>query len=102
LFINQSSSSKQLFSRSTRSSESSSVLKHKVMSDKKQSGKPENKSDQRYKPWLRKAGRGGGQGREQQAIKKKDPEQLPILTFGPNNNFAKLGGFGKQGTTRVW
>jgi hypothetical protein len=26
------------------------------MSDKKQSGKPENKSDQRYKPWLRKSG----------------------------------------------
>jgi hypothetical protein len=60
------------------------------MSDKKQSGKPENKSEQRYKPWLRKAGRGGGQGRDQQANKKKDPEQLPILTFGPNNNFAKF------------
>jgi hypothetical protein len=60
------------------------------MSDKKQSGKPENKTEQRYKPWLRKAGRGGGQGRDQQAIKKKDPEQLPILTFGPNNNFAKF------------
>jgi hypothetical protein len=59
------------------------------MSEKKQSGKPENKTEQRYKPpWLRKQGRGGGQGRE--LIRKKDPEELPILTFGPNNNFAKL------------
>jgi hypothetical protein len=58
------------------------------MSDKK-SGKSDNKPEQRYKPWLRKSGRGGGQGREQ-ASKKKDPEQLPILTFGPNNNFAKF------------
>jgi hypothetical protein len=58
------------------------------MSEKKQSGKPENKTEQRYKPWLRKQGRGGGQGREQ--IRKKDPEGLPSLTFGPNNNFAKF------------
>jgi hypothetical protein len=58
------------------------------MSDKK-SGKSHNKPEQRYKPWLRKSGRGGGQGREQSS-KKKDPEQLPILTFGPNNNFAKF------------
>jgi hypothetical protein len=60
-----------------------------MMSDKKQSGKPpENKSEQRNKPWLRKPGRGGGQGKEQ--TKKKDPEEVPILTFGPNNNFAKF------------
>jgi hypothetical protein len=59
------------------------------MSDKKQSGKqPENKPDQRYKPWLRKPGRGGGQSNEQ--TKKKDPEEVSILTFGPNNNFAKF------------
>jgi hypothetical protein len=70
----------------------SSVLKYKVMSDKQPSGKSDKKPDQKFKPWLRKSGRGGGQGREgrDQQNKKKDPEQLPILTFGPNNNFAKF------------
>jgi hypothetical protein len=58
------------------------------MSDKKQSGKPEKKTEQRYKPWLGKQGRGGGLGREQS--RRKDPEELPILTFEPNNNFAKF------------
>jgi hypothetical protein len=57
------------------------------MTDKKQSDKPERKVTQGYKPWLRKSGR--GQGKEQIA-KKKDPEEVPILTFGPNNNFAKF------------
>jgi hypothetical protein len=57
------------------------------MSDKKQSCKPEKKANQEYKPWLRKSGR--GQGKEQ-TTKKKDPEEVPILTFGPNNNFAKF------------
>jgi hypothetical protein len=58
------------------------------MTDKKQSDKPEKKVTQGYKPWLRKSGRGGGQSKEQ--TKKKDPEEVPILTFGPNNNFAKF------------
>jgi hypothetical protein len=57
------------------------------MTDKKQSDKPEKKVTQGYKPWLRKSGR--GQGKEQ-ATKRKDPEEVPILTFGPNNNFAKF------------
>ena len=61
------------------------------MSDKKQlkSSKPE-KSDEvddciARQPWLiwRK------QGKTQQQ-KKKDPEEIPILMFGPNNNFAKF------------
>jgi hypothetical protein len=59
------------------------------MSDKQPSGKSDKKPEQRFKPWLRKSGRGGGQGRDQ-PNKKKDPEQLPILSFGPNNNFAKF------------
>jgi hypothetical protein len=57
------------------------------MSDKKQSGKPENKTSQETKQWLRRQGKGQGRG---QFHKKKDPEEVPILTFGPNNNFAKF------------
>jgi len=29
-------------------------------------------------------------GRGQQQQKKKDPKEIPILQFGPNNNFAKF------------
>jgi hypothetical protein len=36
---------------------------------------------------LRIPGRVHGKG---QFIKKKDPEEVTILTFGPNNNFAKF------------
>jgi hypothetical protein len=57
------------------------------MSDKKISSKQTDSKQpdqQRYKPWLRKPGRGGGQ--TEQIKKKKDPEEVPILTFGPNNN----------------
>jgi hypothetical protein len=57
------------------------------MSDKKQPGKPENKTKQETKPWLRRQGKGQGRG---QFHKKKDPEEVPILTFGPKNNFAKF------------
>jgi hypothetical protein len=56
------------------------------MSDKKQSN-TEKKDNQERKPWLRKPGRGQGRG---QFIKKKDPEEVPILTFGPNNNFTQF------------
>jgi hypothetical protein len=61
------------------------------MSDKKISSKQTDSKQphqQRYKPWLRKPGRGGGQ--TEQVKKNKDPEEVPILTFGPNNNFAKF------------
>jgi hypothetical protein len=58
------------------------------MSDKKQLSNTEKKGDQERKPWFRKPGRGGG-GRGQ-IPKKKDPEEVPILTFGHNNNFAKF------------
>jgi hypothetical protein len=61
------------------------------MSDKKQlkSSKPE-KSDKvddciARQPWLIRR----KQGKTQQQ-KKKDPEEIPILRFGPNNNFAKF------------
>ncbi len=57
------------------------------MTDKKQSDKPEKKVTQGYKPWLRNSGK--GQSKEQ-ITKRKDPEQVTILTFGPNNNFAKF------------
>jgi hypothetical protein len=57
------------------------------MSDKKQTNTSEKKGNQNYKPWLRKSGK--SQGREQ-ATEKKDPEEVPILTFGLNNNFAKF------------
>jgi hypothetical protein len=61
------------------------------MSDKKQlkSSKPEksDKVDQRVerRPWLRRQ----QQGKTQQQ-KKKDPKEILILRFGPNNNFAKF------------
>jgi hypothetical protein len=59
------------------------------MSDKKLSGKPENKAEQRYKPWLRKQGRGGGVVREQ-AIKKKDPEGLPYSYLWTQQQFCQV------------
>jgi hypothetical protein len=58
------------------------------MSDKKQLSNAEKKGNQERKPWFRQPGRGGG-GRVQ-IPKRKDPEEVPILTFGPNNNFAKF------------
>jgi hypothetical protein len=59
-----------------------------MSNNKSTSEKSDGKPEQRFKPWLKRPGRGGGQGREQTT--KKDPEQIPILTFGPNNNFAKF------------
>jgi hypothetical protein len=61
------------------------------MSDKKQfkSSKPEksDKADERveHRPWLRRQ-----QQNKTQQQKKKDPEEIPILRFGPNNNFAQF------------
>jgi len=55
------------------------------------SEKSENKQE-RW-PWLCKQQPGRGQ-----QPKKKDPEEIPILKFGPNNNFAK---FKKRSPTRL-
>jgi hypothetical protein len=59
------------------------------MRDKKQSSTTEKRGNQEKKTWFRQPGRGGGGGRGQ-VPKKKDPEEVPILTYGPNNNFAKF------------
>jgi len=56
------------------------------MSDKKPNSEKSDKKEQRTerRPWLhKKQGRGPHE-------KKKDPEEIPILWFGPNNNFAKF------------
>ena len=37
----------------------------------------------RGKPWLR-------QGEQRQPPKKKDPTEIPILKYGPNNNFMRF------------
>jgi len=61
------------------------------MSDKKQSksSKPvkSDKGDDRveHRPWLWRQ-----QQNKTQQQKKKDPEEMPILRFGPNNNFAQF------------
>lgn len=58
------------------------------MSDNKKqhvAEKPEaNQARQERQKWLRKQQQGIGQHE-----KKKDPEEVPILRFSPNNNFAK-------------
>ncbi len=47
--------------------------------------KDEKKADR--KPWMR---RGGHYAQQQQQQKKKDPTEIPILRYGPNNNFSKF------------
>jgi len=55
------------------------------MSEKKQTSSDKSESKQERRPWLRKQQPGRGQ-----QPKKKDPEEIPILKFSPNNNFAKF------------
>jgi hypothetical protein len=55
------------------------------MSEKKQTSSDKSENKQERRPWLRKQQPGRGQ-----QPKKKDPEEIPILKFGPNNNFAKF------------
>lgn len=55
------------------------------MSDKKQQNTEKSEGRQEQWPWLWKQQTGRGQQQ-----KKKDPEEIPILQFGPNNNFAKF------------
>ncbi len=55
------------------------------MSDKKQANSKKSEGRHERRPWLRKQQPGRGQQQ-----KKKDPEEIPILRFGPNNNFAKF------------
>jgi len=55
------------------------------MSDKKQANSKKSEGRHERRPWLRKQQPGRGQQQ-----KKKDPEEIPILRFGPNNYFAKL------------
>jgi hypothetical protein len=55
------------------------------MSDKKQSNSDKSDGRQERWPWLCKQQPGRGQQQ-----KKKYPEEIPILKFGPNNNFAKF------------
>jgi hypothetical protein len=47
--------------------------------------KDEKKADR--KPWMR---HGGRYAQQQQQQKKKDPTEIPILQYGPNNNFSKF------------
>jgi hypothetical protein len=47
--------------------------------------KEEKKVEQ--KPWMR---RGGCYAQQQQQQKKRDRTEIPILCYGPNNNFAKF------------
>jgi hypothetical protein len=47
--------------------------------------KDEKKADR--KPWMR---RGGRYAQQQQQTKKKDPTEIPILRYGPNDNFSKF------------
>jgi hypothetical protein len=56
------------------------------MSDMKATGFEKSEGRQEHRPWLRKQ----QPGRGQQQPMKKDPEEIPILHFGPNNNFAKF------------
>jgi hypothetical protein len=55
------------------------------MSEKKQTSSDKSENKQERRPWLRKQQPGRGQ-----QPKKKDPEEIPILKFGPNNNIAKF------------
>jgi len=55
------------------------------MSDKKKSSSEKSENWQEHHPWLRKQQPDRGQQQ-----KKKDPEEIPILRFGPNNNFSKF------------
>jgi len=55
------------------------------MSEKKQTSSDKSESKQERRPWLRKQQPGRGQ-----QPKKKDPKEIPILKFSPNNNFAKF------------
>ncbi len=48
--------------------------------------KKEEKKAER-KTWMR---RGGRYAQQQQQPKKKDPTEIPILRYGPNNNFSKF------------
>ncbi len=48
--------------------------------------KKEDKKGER-KPWMR---HGGRYAQQQQQTKKKDPTEIPILWYGPNNNFSKF------------
>ncbi len=59
------------------------------MSDKSEKpNQPAQKRDEKRgerKPWMRRGGR-----QVQQEQKKKDPTEIPILRYGPNNNFSKF------------
>jgi len=55
------------------------------MSEKKQTSSDNSDNKQERRPWLRKQQPGRGQ-----QLQKKDPKEIPILKFGPNNNFAKF------------
>jgi hypothetical protein len=46
-----------------------------------QSRRVGNKEGINKKPWIKRAG---------QKSEKKDPEEIPVLRFGPNNNFTKF------------
>ncbi len=59
------------------------------MSDKpEKANQPMQKREEKWgewKPWMRCGGR-----QMQQEQKKKDPTEIPILCYGPNNNFSKF------------
>ena len=53
--------------------------------------KSDNKNEQRYQ-------RKGFRSEE----KKKDPDAIPILKYGPSNNFSVQGSIVKEGAIRIW